>query len=285
MKQNINISAIYFALLQCDYNYFKIGRSNAHIESIDEFAAKASVPDFFSAVKQNTCEVYPFWPRAALLETASFYLISDYSAFFEFDKFRDYVMSAGNLSDIDRNQDFWCWIIEFPNALKFVINSDAFKNYYSWEKQWVENQAIACQNDLKKINECIDVCIRQYNSPFNDVQIVLSPIKCAYSADFHLVGNSFVYSSGTFAIEPVIHEFLHHLVHPKILLLSDVLLKRDLTDLPVDKSYYLTGGNIGRLNAFEEFAVRELTKNIINEKYPKTIDSFCIEISSRKNYA
>lgn len=67
------ISAIYFALLQFGYNFFSVERETDHVHTIQKFVTHTKLPNFFSDVKQNTCEVYPYWPRAAILETATFF--------------------------------------------------------------------------------------------------------------------------------------------------------------------------------------------------------------------
>ena len=50
------ISAIYYALLQCGYDYYSHGRSDSHIAAIRRFAGGESVSSFFSSIKQTTCE-------------------------------------------------------------------------------------------------------------------------------------------------------------------------------------------------------------------------------------
>ena len=57
------ISAIYFALLQSGYDYYAMGRSRDHGAKIQEYIGITKVPSFFAGVKQDTCEVYPYWPR------------------------------------------------------------------------------------------------------------------------------------------------------------------------------------------------------------------------------
>lgn len=42
----------------------------------------------------------------------------------------------------------------------------------------------------------------------------------------------------------------------------------------IDDSYYLSGDNHGQLNAFEEHAVRELTKHVLQERYPESVAVF-----------
>ncbi len=66
------ISAIYYALLQFGYEYYPIERENEHIDVIRRFVLPHCVPNFFKNTKQTTCDVYSYWPRAAILETATF---------------------------------------------------------------------------------------------------------------------------------------------------------------------------------------------------------------------
>ena len=69
------LSAIYYALLQLGYDYYGMERSAAHITALEKYIGQNGIPNFFSSVRQNTCEVYPYWPRAAILETAVFFCI------------------------------------------------------------------------------------------------------------------------------------------------------------------------------------------------------------------
>lgn len=55
------ISAVYFALIQCGYNFYSIERDTSIIEKLRSFIApQRDAYGFFSAVEQNTCEVYPY---------------------------------------------------------------------------------------------------------------------------------------------------------------------------------------------------------------------------------
>lgn len=267
------ISAIYFALLQCGYDYYTIERSHEHNECIRSFIGSVEPPSFFSAVKQNTCEIYPYWPRAAILETASFYLLPDFSQFRDYDVFRRRVMSAGNIFDHERDQKLWDWIDGFPAAIRNVLESDSFRRYLKWEKQWIAELNTQHEKELGLIGNCLDRCISKYGSPVQGIQMVVNPIKCVYSADYHLDGNRFIFSSGTFRAESVIHEFLHHVVHPAVIANQKMISANKRGYPGVDDSYYLSGDDSGQLNAFEEYAVREMTKGVIKGDYPNTLVS------------
>lgn len=268
------ISAIYYALLQCGYEYYPIERENEHIDVIRRFVLAHCVPNFFKNTKQTTCDVYSYWPRAAILETATFYLLPDYTGYNDFKCFQNKIMNASNIADYERGSELWNWLEEFPKALKTVLDSSDFADYLEWEKQWTCQQNLIHEKELKQILDCVDKCVKQYNSPVKDIQIVISPIKCVYSADYHMNGNCFVFSSGSFRVESVIHEFLHHVIHASILLLKEQISQLSCQYPGVDSSYYLSGDDAGKCNAFEEFAVRELTKCVMGGNYPPDLIAF-----------
>lgn len=268
------ISAIYFALLQSGYDYYALGRGRDYGVEIEAYIGVTQVSPFFTGVKHNTCEVYPYWPRAAILETASFFLSSDHAQFRDFDTFHDWIMDAANIADNERDQGLWDWIADFPTALSEVLNCDAFKNYFKWERKWIGTQNVRYEADLQVIKDCLDVCVSKYGSPVKDIQIVINPIKCIYSADYHLDMDCFIFCSGAFRAESVIHEFLHHVVHPIVVEIADMVAATKRIYPDIDESYYLSGSEAGQLNAFEEYVVRALTKDVMDNNFPDSLISY-----------
>ena len=118
------------------------------------------------------------------------------------------------------------------------------------------------------------MCKERFKSPFQSIQIVLNPIKCTCSADYHLKGETFIFSSGAFSETSVIHEFIHHLVHPIIKSRKGEILQRNFANLNLDASYYLNGSDSGKLNAIEEYMVRMLTNKISSGNVPENLDAF-----------
>jgi len=273
------ISAIYFALLQCGYDFFEIEKPNELTDKIKSFNLKGRFP-FFGAVKQTTCAIYPYWPRAEILETAAFFLNSDNSVFVDFNAFKTRIMSAHNISDIERGSTLWEWIKDFPASLNQVICDSNFQSYFEWEKDWVKQQNIIYAENLRIIQAYLYMCAKLYSSPIKKVSIVLNPIKCAYSADYHINGECLIFSSGTFKKESVIHEFLHHVVHNTVIFHSEAVLHNCSDYLGIDCSYYLGHDKTGRLNAFEEYVVRTLTESVASKNPRKSIDGFIDELLS-----
>ncbi len=275
------ISAIYFALLQNGYDFYAMDKDSELIKSLDDFLVAKDSSQFFADVKQNTCEVYPYWPRAAILEVASFYFDSDLSQFNNFNEFKNNIMSARNISDDDRGREFWEWVKDFPGALNKVIRSSSFQSYLQWENEWINQQNLIHIDELQNIQMCLDICIKLYASPIQKITVILNPIKCAYSADYHMIGEHFLFCSGAFKPESVIHEFLHHVVHPVVKAHKEEILSHNAIYPDIDQSYYLTGDEIGLLNAFEEYFVRLLTDVVLAENPPDNIDELLIEILNR----
>ncbi len=275
ISNNTAISAIYFALLQCGYDFYAVEHDAPTVNKLCSFImSDRREYGFFSEVRQNTCEVYPYWPRAAMLETATFYMDLPRACFVDFDTYKSNILSAKNISDIERNETFWNWILQFPTALKDVFQSNCFSRYLEWENAWIEDQNKKYQNELRRIEDILVLCKEKFNSPFQSIQVVLNPIKCAYSADYHWKDQTFIFCSGALSEESVIHEFIHHSVHPVVENRKDEILHCNFVNPDLDDSYYLSGSQTGKLNAFEEYMVRKLTDRILNGAVPENLDAF-----------
>lgn len=270
------ISAIYCGLFQSGYNYFSIERSHEHIALLYDFIGESSSAAFFSEASQNTCDVYSYWPRAYIMEAASFYLDDNNMTFRDFGTFHRKIMSAGNISEKERDGALWNWISKFPKALSDILSGELFSRYMEWEKKWIAEQNNIHKQELELIERCLDCCVNKWKSPVQSIQICINPIKCVYSSDYHLVDSCFIFSSGAFRKESIIHEFLHHVVHPAVEQQKEAILMRRPMNKYLDDSYYLSGDDAGIINGFEETVVRLLTEKVMNRVYPKDL-LFCIK--------
>lgn len=266
------LSAIYYALLQCGYEpeYYAAGKPPELAAEVSSF--RRAAPDFdlsfFSQVRQSTCPVYPYWPRAALLETAVFYLEPSHARFASFDSYCRQVMSAPNLTSEERGEAFWRWVAGFPPALSGVLASRQFQDYLHWEERWVAAQREALAPEIGRLANLLDACVNAYLVPLQQVFLYLSPVKCAWSSDHHWDGCRFWFSSGRFQPDSVVHEYLHRVVHPALMGYRDKILSLQVPIPGLDPSYSLSGGPEGTLNAFEEYAVRALTQTVSAGDFP-----------------
>ncbi|MBR4942303.1 MAG: hypothetical protein IKZ19_09935 [Clostridia bacterium] len=108
--------------------------------------------------------------------------------------------------------------------------------------------------------------------------MVLSAVKCVYSSDYHVVGDSFICSSGRFNVGSVIHEFLHQVVHSEVTENKDLILSGKRKYEGIDPSYFLGSDDKGFLNAFEEYLVRALTQKVMNGSLPADLGRYIREI-------
>lgn len=257
------ISAIYYALLQCGYEFYHLERDRTRTEQLRQFTA-SDVPSFFREVEQTTCDAYPYWPRAAILESATFHLTPDMQSYTDFDAFAQTVKNASNLTDAERTQELWDWLAFFPQALAQVLHSKSFARYFEWETVWIAEQQAKYQTQLQEIHELLSRCADKYGSPMARVRIVQNPIKCVYSADYHIRDDCLTVVSGAFSLSNVIHEFLHTAVHPFVIAHQDAIQNSTCDFAELDPTYRTAG----KLNAFEEYAVRKLTDCVIGGEYP-----------------
>ena len=275
------ISAIYYGLLQSGYDFYSIERSSEHVNALMKFTGKGSASDFFAGTRQQTCEVYPYWPRAFILEAATFFLNDSRTAYRDMEGLRRRIFSAGNITDRERDSGLWDWLEGFPEALRNVLADTGFSGYMEWEKKWIAGQNDACREELEQIRRCMETCTGRYDSPVKEIRICVNPIKCVYSSDYHLDGDRFVFTSGAFQAGSVIHEFLHHVVHPAVEAQKELILAKRLADETIDESYYQAGSDRGILNAFEEMAVRFLTEEVMRDEYPGDLETYIKTILDR----
>lgn len=270
------VSAIYFALLQCGYEFYSLEKSAQLISTLESFCTEQEAyrGSFFAEVRQNTCDVYPYWPRAAILETACFYLDGSNSAFEQFERFYEKIVSAVNILPEEREESFWKWMKLFPAAMSETLKTEAFQAYYTWETEWIARQNELHQRELLHTQETLEQCAAAYGSGILSVRIILNPIKCAYSSDYNIIEDRLYFSSGIFQTQSVVHEFLHPIVHPYVIGNREAILRYGGEYPGIDVSYLLDGSEGGRLNAAEEYLVRELTQRCVQEELPNNLDNF-----------
>lgn len=183
-----------------------------------------------------------------------------------------------NLSDAERNQAFWSWIWGFPAALASVLDSEEFQTYFVWECAWAEQQSLIQETELSQIQRALDVCADRCASPRQEISMILNPIQCAYSADYHIDGNHLFFSSGILNPDSAVHEFLHPVVHPFVAGHKRAILQCHALYPGIDPSYYLSGDANGRMNAFEEYMVRKLTDTALTGKFPPDLELYLTEL-------
>ena len=268
------ISAIYYGLLQTGYDFYGLERDEGHVARVESFIGTGPALPFFEAARQQTCRVYPYWPRAAMLEEASLYL--EGQRFVDLDEFRDRVLSAANIAPEEKGEDLWTWLNDFPKALGEALDSPGFQQYMAWEREWTEEQRRAQAGELEKLDGFLHLCRERYGASLPAVTVALDPVKCVYASDHSLHGDSFLFTSGALRLDSIVHECLHPVVHP---LIEENGLGGKRVYSEIDASYYLDGSEAGYRNAFEEFAVRALTEAVLRGNAPSDLTEYLIGLA------
>lgn len=274
IKQHPRLSAIYWGLLQSGYDYFSIERNPELTALIESFINQQFSSPFFAQARQSSCEAYHFWPRAFILEAAALCLDYDNRGFRNYEMLHNRIMTAPNILDGERDASLWKWISDFPKELASILSTDSFISYSKWERGWISEQNELNREALSIVKHCLDICVDRYKSSVDEIQICINPIKCVYASDYHLNGSCFIFTSGELRVDSVIHEFLHHVVHPEVECKKQMILKHSHKDSRIDNSYYLSGDDAGILNGFEEVVVRALTSRIMQDDYPLNLATF-----------
>lgn len=75
-----------------------------------------------------------------MMEAAACYMNLSRGRFEDFEAYQNVMPSAQNISNAQKGQAFWQWIMRFPAALKHVLESKAFLRYGDWENMWIEER-------------------------------------------------------------------------------------------------------------------------------------------------
>ena len=271
-KLNISISsdscinAIYFGLMLSGYEYSDMGKPDAALELSSQIRSHPGLDNakrYFKHARQRTCEPYPFWPRAALLESATHFIDARR---FKFDKYCDYVNGLPNLTEEERSGDFFSWVKDFP---KYINEVKAYSFFQEVDKQivcMVDKISKDIASEAVRIANILDAMSADIAPNISTLHVILCPLKCIYSADYFARDDTMSVIHGGFLPHSIVHEYMHLIVHPKIMKYRKAILSlAGSRQLDIDQSYFLGHDENGLVNAFEEHIVRKVSGLIFND--------------------
>ena len=263
---NTEINAVYFGLALSGYEYSDINKSAFVIEMADRIKNYSGLDDvrrYFGDARQKTCDVYPFWPRAALLEGATFFMSSEG---FSFDQYCDYIKSRPNLTAEEKNDDFFCWVKDFPRYLQKIKTDDLFIKINRQIERIVHRLAVDMAAQKTKIADILVTLSTDIETDIPSLSVVICPIKCIYSADYFVNGAEMSVILGDFLPRSVVHEYMHLVVHPVISKNREMILSQSgKKKFGISQTYYLDNDDDGFINAFEEHIVRTASNLVCDE--------------------
>jgi hypothetical protein len=268
ITSNTDINAIYFGVSLSNYGeYSCIDKSKDIIEMTSKIQAcdeLDNVRRYFMNARQNTCEEYPFWPRLALLESATFFIKENS---FEVEKYYDFVRCRPNLTDQERNESFFSWVNDFPKHLDEIRSNGLFQEINAQIGNIVNRLSENVVSKIDVLKDMLNTLSMDIVIDISTLSVIICPLKCVYSADYFTSGTKMSVILGEFLPHSIVHEYLHLIVHPLVLNHKDAIISQfGLRLYDVSKSYYLGNDENGFINAFEEHIVRMASNLLSNEK-------------------
>ena len=270
------IAAIYFGLMQSGYEYYSAGKAR---EDITLWEAWVKMPvaydaSYFAGARQVTTGIYPFTPRAAALEMASFYVDLQNGTYTDAEGCMRKIYVSGLIKEREL-PDFVAWMKDFPKALKNVMECEGFARYLKWEEQGLKQQLKVQRQKLQKYDDALTYFAKKYNPPASNAAVVYCPLKCTFATDY-LTENETLYAiAGVLRLDAALHEYLHYMLKPFIAKHADaVTALRNILRLRIEGANPLDKSDQAKLSAFEEYAVRELFALVEDNKYKVELDKF-----------
>lgn len=263
------INAIYFGLIKSSYSYADIQKPDEILKLINvikEYRLPKDILNFFSETYQTTCNTYPFWPRAALMETATFFMndLCDPDSF-DYSTYYNKVMNLPNIIESERDDHFWNWIEKFPYILKCILLDENFQEIDKCVEKWITANFETFEKKIDIIEQSLKELMDREGKEIQPIKVIISPLKCIYSADYQVSEGKLFVVLGDFIPHSIVHECVHPIVHSYIIDFNvDILKYFGRKIFNIDKSYYLNQDEDGFLNAFEENVVRRVTELIVN---------------------
>jgi hypothetical protein len=266
MVSNLEINAIYFGLILSGYEYSSIEKSSNVLSIINDIITYPGLDDikqYFARTRQKTCEAYPFWPRAALLETATFFIDNEGLSF---DAYADYVNSRPNLSVMERDEDFFLWVQEFPKYLKVIKTNRFFREINKRLSDIVTEIAGVASMDVLELVSALDLLANGTTIDVSSLSVAICPLKCIYSADYYVSGAEMSVILGDFLPHSIIHEYMHLIVHPNIFKYKESILSIPKSkQLTAVGTYDISEATNSFIYDFEECIVRTATNLVLDK--------------------
>ena len=279
MISDRKIAAVYFGLMQSGYEYHAAGKSSEDVRQWESFRDMPVSYDtaFFRGARQTTTGIYPYAARAAALEMAAFYVDEENEAFINEEAYRSKLAASGLIKD--REQEFFAWVKGFPKSMHSVMHCQGFARYMQWEENWLKHQIRLRKHEIQKRDEVVSYFMKRQDTAVKKVFLALCPLKCTFASDY-VVENGALYAiAGVLRLDETMHEFYGHLLQPFVFKYGDeIAALRNLHRLKVEDSFFGDRKEIGRLNAFKEYAVRELTAKISIDQYKLDLDKFILSL-------
>jgi len=208
----------------------------------------------------STNAINPYWPYGSDISAASFF-IKD----FTFSNFDDYTAFTKSVGFDGRDNWFWVWIKEFPNALRQIKESPEYSRLWKRYQDIIQTRL----NDYNRQIKVIESAVNKFTNMSYSIEFSPNLLQMPGMADFVKQGDRTVVIT-TYPTEiAILHEFLHPFVSAhrniiSVLLPIANLDKRINTERMITYGYMWDDSEDAKVHALEECFVRGISIGISN---------------------
>ena len=207
IKISANVLTVFIGLVASGYE-FSYDKELAEI--IKAVKWDDSAVEYFRKARTSYCDVYPYWPRGAMLVSASLNL--EESKGYEYNDFNRVKKSLANYSNIDpkeNGEETEQWLLQLPTYYRLIRENLKFNNF--WVEYLKRTESIADQF-MEAIHEAKNRVVSRFK--VNEIElpeIGVMPNILGFNGDFERIDGVIFVVCAQPDTSLAIHEYLHNI--------------------------------------------------------------------------
>jgi hypothetical protein len=207
IKTSANVLTVFIGLIASGYEFSYDKELAERIRTVkwDDLAV-----EYFRKARTSYCDVYPYWPRGAMLVSASLNL--DKSKRYEYNDFNSLKKSLANYSNIDPKEigeETELWLLQLPTYYRLIRENAEFNNF--WVEYLKKTESVADQF-TEAIYEAKNKVVSRFKiSGIELPEIGVMPNILGFNGDFERIDGVIYVVCAQPDTSLVIHEYLHNI--------------------------------------------------------------------------
>lgn len=213
IKISTNVFTVFAGLIASGYEFSYDEELAGRVRAVkwDDSAV-----EYFRRARTSYCAVYPYWPRAAMLVSAS--LILKESNGYEnsdFRKMKERIESYCNIDPEEIGEETELWLLQLPAYYRLIRENEEFNNL--WVEYLKRSEAVADQ-----FMEAIDEAKKKVISRFKVNEVELPKIGAipnilGFNGDFERIDDIIYVVCAQPDKSCAVHEYLHNILGPGLM--------------------------------------------------------------------
>lgn len=210
IKISKEVFTVYVGLVASGYE-FSLDKELA--DKIRNVKWDDSAVEYFKKARTPYCAVNPYWPRGAMLVSASLDIKEstgyEYS---DFNKMKENIDRYNNFDSKENDKETELWLLQLPNYYGLVRENKEFDNLYA---QYVKKVESATPRFVKVINEAKKRVISKFKITeveLPEIGLIPNILGMPFNADFEKIDNIIYVISAQPDTSCIIHEYLHNIL-------------------------------------------------------------------------